>query len=191
MALAPGTAANITTIRDHSGLFGASLPLAAGQREHETANAIPMNMKRMRGRGGHRQGGGGGGQFRQSGGGGGGNQPMNRNHVFDSSGPDMRLRGTAQQLFEKYLQLGRDATGSGDRVMAESYFQHAEHYFRILNAMAQAAQQNQPPPRRQQNGQDGQPEQGEAPEGEATAGAAGQPAMDAEGADEQPQAAAQ
>jgi len=44
----------------------------------------------------------------------------------------MRLRGTAQQLFEKYLQLGRDATSGGDRVMAESYFQHAEHYFRIL-----------------------------------------------------------
>jgi hypothetical protein len=99
-----------------------------------------MNMKRMRGRGGHRHG--GGGQFRQSGGGGGGSngsQPLNRNHVFDSNGPDLRLRGTAQQLFEKYLQLGRDATSSGDRVMAEGYFQHAEHYFRILNAMNQAA----------------------------------------------------
>lgn len=81
---------------------------------------------------------------------------MNRNHVFDSNGPDMRLRGTAQQLFEKYLQLGRDATGAGDRVMAESYFQHAEHYFRILNAMSQA-QQHQPvqPQRRYQNGPDG------------------------------------
>ena len=104
-----------------------------------------MNMKRMRGRGNFRQGGHGGGH---SGGGGGGprpqssgNQPMNRNHVFDSIGPDMRMRGTAQQLFEKYLQLGRDATGSGDRVMAEGYFQHAEHYFRILNAMNQAQQQ--------------------------------------------------
>src|SRR5271157_1852105 len=102
-----------------------------------------MNMKRMRGRQ-HRSGGGGGG------GGGGairhhsGNVPLNRNHVFDSNGPDVRVRGTAQQLFEKYLQLGRDATSSGDRVMAESYFQHAEHYFRILNAMNQAAQQNQP-----------------------------------------------
>lgn len=77
---------------------------------------------------------------------------MNRNHVFDSSGPEVRMRGTAQQLFEKYLQLGRDATGGGDRVMAEGYFQHAEHYFRILNAMSQAQQQNQPPPRRQANG---------------------------------------
>ena len=73
--------------------------------------------------------------------------PLNRNHVFDSNGPDLRIRGTSQQLFEKYLQLGRDATSGGDRVMAESYFQHAEHYFRILNAMNQAAQQGQ------QNGQ--------------------------------------
>jgi hypothetical protein len=74
-------------------------------------------------------------------GGSGGNIPLNRNHVFDSQGPDLRIRGTAQQLFEKYLQLGRDATSGGDRVMAESYFQYAEHYFRILNAMNQAAQQ--------------------------------------------------
>lgn len=105
-----------------------------------------MNMKRMRGRGHRPGGGGGGGPIRHHGGGGG--VPLNRNHVFDSSGPDVRIRGTSQQLFEKYLQLGRDATSSGDRVMAESYFQHAEHYFRILNAMNQAAQQGQ-----QQNGQ--------------------------------------
>ena len=98
-----------------------------------------MNMKRMRGRNNHRPGGGGGGIRHHS-----GNVPLNRNHVFDSNGPDLRVRGTAQQLFEKYLQLGRDATSSGDRVMAESYFQHAEHYFRILNAMNQAAQQNAP-----------------------------------------------
>jgi hypothetical protein len=110
-----------------------------------------MNMKRMRGRN-HRGGNGGGGGGSGGGGGGGGpqiraqggNVPLNRNHVFDSTGPDLRIRGTAQQLFEKYLQLGRDASSSGDRVMAESYFQYAEHYFRILNAMNQAAQQGQP-----------------------------------------------
>lgn len=132
-----------------------------------------MNMKRMRGRG-FRQGGGSGGQFRHQGGGGGGNQqPMNRNHVFDSSGPDVRVRGTAQQLFEKYLQLGRDATSGGDRVMAEAYFQYAEHYFRVLGAMnqAQAAQQGQPGPA--PNGQQRHPrhvpieDEGE-PQGEAT-----------------------
>lgn len=137
-----------------------------------------MNMKRMRGRGGHRHGGsGGGGGFRQ-GGSSGGHQPLNRNHVFDSNGPDVRIRGTAQQLFEKYLQLGRDATGAGDRVMAESYFQHAEHYFRILNAMNQAQQQGGPHPnhqRRYQNGpeQDSaegaeQPELGGQPNGHAS-----------------------
>src|SRR5947199_9051838 len=99
-----------------------------------------MNMKRMRGR--YRRGGGGGGgggPVRQQS----GNVPLNRNHVFDSNGPDVRVRGTAQQLFEKYLQLGRDATSGGDRVMAESYFQHAAHYFRILNAINQAAAQQQ------------------------------------------------
>ena len=104
-----------------------------------------MNMKRTRGRnfrpgggGGNGGGGGGGGtQIRHQS----GNIPLNRNHVFDSSGPDVRVRGTAQQLFEKYLQLGRDATSVGDRVMAEGYFQHAEHYFRVINAMNQAQQQ--------------------------------------------------
>ena len=113
-----------------------------------------MNMKRMRGRN-HRSGGGGvGAPIRHHN----GNIPLNRNHGFDSSGPDLRIRGTAQQLFEKYLQLGRDATSSGDRVMAESYFQHAEHYFRILNAMAQAAHQNQPNGQPQGQGQhQGQP----------------------------------
>ena len=93
--------------------------------------------------------------------------PLNRNHVFDSIGPDLRVRGTSQQLFEKYLQLGRDATSSGDRVMAESYFQHAEHYFRILNAMNQAAQAQAP--QGQIQGQPGQryrdqPEQEPRPE---------------------------
>ena len=103
------------------------------------------NMKRMRGRN-HRGGSGGGG----GGGGGGGpirhqsgNIPLNRNHVFDSQGPDLRVRGTAQQLFEKYLQLGRDATSNNDRVIAEAYFQHAEHYFRIVNAINAAQQQQQ------------------------------------------------
>jgi Domain of unknown function (DUF4167) len=108
-----------------------------------------MNMKRMRGRN-HRPGGGSGG-----GGGGGGfrNQqngiPLNRNHVFDSSGPEMRVRGTAQQLFDKYTQMARDAASSGDRVLGEAYYQHAEHYFRIISAINQAQGVPNPP----QNGQ--------------------------------------
>jgi hypothetical protein len=106
-------------------------------------------MKRMRGRN-HRPNGGGGGS---NGGGGFRNQqngiPLNRNHVFDSSGPEMRVRGTAQQLYEKYQQLARDASSSGDRVTGEAYYQHAEHYFRIISAINQA--QGQP---------NGQPYQG-------------------------------
>lgn len=107
---------------------------------------INMNIKRMRGRNHRGNGASGGSTIRHHQGG----VPLNRNHVFDSNGPDLRLRGTSQQLYEKYLQLGRDATSSGDRVMAESYFQYAEHYFRILNAMTQAQQQQngQMPPRR-------------------------------------------
>ena len=140
-----------------------------------------MNMKRMRGRN-HRGGGGsgGGGPVRHQS----GNMPMNRNHVFDSSGPDLRIRGTSQQLFEKYLQLGRDATGSGDRVMAESYFQYAEHYFRILNAMNQAAQQGQAP---QQNGyqQGGPPHHAQQRRGDA-GGEGGESYDGPDGADDQP-----
>ena len=58
----------------------------------------------------------------------------NRNQTFDSNGPEVRIRGNAYQVHEKYMVLARDASTSGDRVLAESYFQHAEHYFRIMAA---------------------------------------------------------
>lgn len=120
-----------------------------------------MNMKRMRGRQHHRSG---GGASRNNGN---AQTPLNRNHVFESNGPDLRVRGTAQQLFEKYLQLGRDATGTGDRILAEAYFQHAEHYFRILNAMNQAAQQSQQERNeRQQQRQRAYEERRETPRGD-------------------------
>ena len=109
-----------------------------------------MNMKRMRGRN-HRPNGGGGG----GGGGGFRNQqngiPLNRNHVFDSSGPEMRVRGTAQQLYDKYQQLARDASSNGDRVTGEAYYQHAEHYFRIISAINLAQGVQNPPNGQQQN----------------------------------------
>ncbi|WP_333712271.1 DUF4167 domain-containing protein [Yoonia sp.] len=54
------------------------------------------------------------------------------NRVFDSSGPDGKVRGTPQQIIEKYNQLHRDAFLSGDRVDAENFAQHAEHYTRLL-----------------------------------------------------------
>jgi hypothetical protein len=65
--------------------------------------------------------------------------PLSRN--YESNGPDVKVRGNAAHVAEKYLQLARDAQSSGDSVMAENYLQHAEHYFRIV---ASAQQQNQP-----------------------------------------------
>jgi hypothetical protein len=67
-----------------------------------------------------------------------GPNPLTRS--YESSGPDVKIRGTAHHIGEKYLQLARDAQSSGDPVMAESYLQHAEHYFRLI-AVAQQAQQ--------------------------------------------------
>ncbi len=66
------------------------------------------------------------------------NNPLSRN--FESNGPDVKIRGNASHIAEKYVQLARDAQASGDSVMAENYLQHAEHYFRILSA-AQPQQQ--------------------------------------------------
>tara|TARA_B100000678_G_scaffold230534_1_gene198978 strand:+ start:31447 stop:32121 length:675 start_codon:yes stop_codon:yes gene_type:complete len=60
------------------------------------------------------------------------NNPGNRS--YESNGPDVKIRGNANQIYEKYLQYGRDAQTSGDRIAAEAYFQHAEHYFRIMAA---------------------------------------------------------
>lgn len=60
-----------------------------------------------------------------------------RMQVFDSNGPDVRIRGTAWQVHEKYLALAKDAAAIGDVVMAESYSQHAEHYQRIINSFGE------------------------------------------------------
>lgn len=68
--------------------------------------------------------------------------PLSRN--FESNGPDVKVRGNASHIAEKYLQLARDAQSSGDSVMAENYLQHAEHYFRIVSS-AQQAQNGQRP----------------------------------------------
>lgn len=80
-------------------------------------------MKRQRGR-------------NNRGGSGGKPQQHNANRAFDSNGPEgIKVRGAAQSVYEKYQQLARDATSSGDRVLAENYLQHAEHYFRVLRAI--------------------------------------------------------
>lgn len=68
--------------------------------------------------------------------GGGGKPQQNANRAFDSNGPEgIKVRGNAQHVFEKYQQLARDAASAGDRVLAENYLQHAEHYFRLLRAI--------------------------------------------------------
>jgi hypothetical protein len=97
-------------------------------------------MKRSR-RGGRRPQHSNGGGGHNNGGSGGGGGGFNPNRTFDSSGPEIKIRGSASHVYEKYLQLARDANSGGDRVMAENYLQHAEHYFRIM--AAQQAQQAQ------------------------------------------------
>lgn len=85
------------------------------------------NSKRSRGRGRKPQGG------------------NNGNRAYDSNGPDVKIRGTATHVCEKYQQLARDAITSGDRVMAENYYQHAEHYYRLIMA-SQVPNDGQPRP---------------------------------------------
>jgi hypothetical protein len=62
----------------------------------------------------------------------------NKSRVFDSNGPDVRIRGTAHQVSEKYLALSKDASGAGDHILAESYLQHAEHYQRFISGWIDA-----------------------------------------------------
>jgi hypothetical protein len=113
--------------------------------------------KRMRGRGGHRKS----------------QNPLTR--VYESNGPDVKIRGTASHIAEKYIQLARDAQSSGDPVAAENYYQHAEHYFRLI-AAAQEQFRQQNPYYQQQQQQQGQGAPG-GDEGYEDEGDEGQPFM--------------
>jgi hypothetical protein len=109
-------------------------------------------MKRQRGRG-RKPGGGGGG--------GGGNH-NHGNRSLESNGPEVKIRGTAAQIYEKYAQYARDAQSGGDRVKYENFLQHAEHYFRVMVATMPRDRVYQPnegggPP--QQGGEDRGPGQ--------------------------------
>jgi len=86
------------------------------------------NGKRARGRSGRRSGGGG----------------PNINRAYDSNGPSGKIRGTAAQLVEKYTALARDARAGRDRVLVENYYQHAEHYQRLVNEFASTQPAQQP-----------------------------------------------
>jgi len=125
----------------------------------------PNNGRRPRGRhhggghggGGHDRGHGGGHDRNGNGGGGIGNPNRDNNRprsaaslrhqTFDSNCIDLRVRGNAWQVHEKYQALARDAQSAGDRVAAENYLQHAEHYFRIIEVIneATAVEQRQRP----------------------------------------------
>jgi len=83
---------------------------------------------------------------------------------YESNGPDVKVRGTAQHIADRYLQLARDAQSSGDPVTAENYFQHAEHYLRIIAAAQEQmqAQYGYRPPSENANDEDGEGDEGEA-----------------------------
>ena len=68
--------------------------------------------------------------------------PLSR--MYESNGPDVKIRGTASHIAEKYLQLARDAQSSGDPIAAENYYQHAEHYFRLIAAAQEQLRASQP-----------------------------------------------
>ncbi len=88
----------------------------------------PQNAKRGRGRG--RRGNTSGNH----------NYVPNRNTSYESNGPDVKLRGNAQQLHEKYMALAHDAATSGERISAEAYTQFADHYFRLHQAAVGVAE---------------------------------------------------
>jgi hypothetical protein len=79
--------------------------------------------------------------------------PLTR--VYESNGPDVKIRGTASHIAEKYIQLARDAQSSGDPIAAENYYQHAEHYFRLIAAAQEQFRQQNPYYNQQQQQQQG------------------------------------
>jgi hypothetical protein len=117
----------------------------------------PGSNKRSRGR----SNGGGGMQHN------GRPRPPHRSQTFDSNGgPGIKIRGNAYQVFERYVALAREAASSGDRVAAENFYQHAEHYFRIMNANGEHPSQYQQRPMTPQDIDAEQPDIDGAPEGE-------------------------
>ena len=82
-----------------------------------------------------------------------GNRPQ-RSNSFDSNGPDVKVRGSAQQVVDKYQALAREAATAGDPVKAENYYQHAEHYYRAISM--NGAAENKPSQQQRPNKQNGQ-----------------------------------
>src|SRR5260370_20134382 len=118
----------------------------------------PGQKRRSRGR----KGGGGGGGMRND------TRPRlpQRIQTFDSNGPNVKIRGNAYQVFERYVAMAREAQASGDRVAAENFYQHAEHYFRVMNAQGEGQGPGAPPPTPPADPARGGGGHGEAREGE-------------------------
>ena len=95
-----------------------------------------------------------------------GNGQINRNTTLDSNGPDVRLRGNAQQLHEKYVSLANDASAAGERIQAEAYYQYADHYFRVHSAIVAASEERR---ERHQEKQTDQVQDAQADDSEDTA----------------------
>jgi len=74
-----------------------------------------------------------------------GPRPPNRMQTFDSNGPSVKIRGNAYQVFERYIALAREASSAGDRIAAENLYQHAEHYYRIMQANGDGQNMGRPP----------------------------------------------
>lgn len=90
-----------------------------------------------------------------------GPRPPHRMQTFDSNGPSVKIRGNAYQVFERYIALAREASSSGDRIAAENLYQHAEHYYRIMQANGDAqnmAPRPMTPADTEMNGMDGEGE---------------------------------
>ena len=96
-----------------------------------------------------------------------------RIQTFDSNGPNVKIRGNAYQVFERYVALAREAAASGDRIAAENLYQHAEHYFRIMNANGDGNLHGMPRPTTPADFETG----GAEPEGRETDEAVVQPSL--------------
>jgi hypothetical protein len=100
------------------------------------------------------------------------------NRTLESNGPDIKVRGPAAHIFERYLQLARDAASSGDRVLSENYMQHADHYFRLVRSMQPATPPQQQASDRFGDGSEGESDEdvgAEADAGEDEGAGAGEP----------------
>ena len=111
-----------------------------------------------------------------------------RGSTFESNGPEGKIRGTAFQVIEKYQALAQDALSSGDRISAENFFQHAEHYYRVVAANGWDQRGQRPQGQQHQQNQQPQPQQRVEPEqkpaGEQEPAANAEPKTQAATADE-------